>query len=207
MFAKILMGLTLAAMFTLPAMGQNRVATIDLHKVFESYYKKREAQAAIDKRKGDFDKELKGFAEDQKKLIEEYNKLLEAANNQALTPEERDKRKTAAKNKEVEIETSKNQIRTFQENAYEQLNLQVKRMLDNIIQDIRAAVNAKAKSAGYSMVIDTSAETANQTPIILYSNGENDLTEAIIAQINVGAPPSTSDTEKPADAGGKKTSP
>ncbi len=72
-------------------------------------------------------------------------------------------------------------------------------MRDGILQDIHSAVEAKAKSAGYTMVIDTAAESINGTPIVLFSNGENDMTDAILQQLNAGAPASTGDTgTKPA---------
>ena len=53
----------------------------------------------------------------------------------------------------------------------------------------RAVISARAKAAGYTLVIDISGETLNNTPLILYANGENDITEAILTQINATAPP------------------
>ena len=181
----------LVGMLATPAMGQNRIATIDLRKVFDNYWKKQEAEAALKKRGGDLDKELKGFMDDYKKLQDDYTKLLASANDQSVTPEERDKRKTAAEAKVAEIKTSENSIRTFEENAREQLDSQKKRMRDNILQDIRTAVNAKAKSAGYTLVVDSAADSINQTPVVLYTNGENDITDTILAQLNIGAPPTS----------------
>ncbi|HZV35795.1 MAG TPA: OmpH family outer membrane protein [Verrucomicrobiae bacterium] len=200
---RILPGLLLACLLTLPALGQTqKIATIDLRKVFDNYWKRQEAEAALKKRGADFDKELKGFMDDYKKLQDDYNKLLESANDQSVTPEEREKRKTAAQNKLAEIKTSENTIRTFEDNAREQLDSQRKRMRDGILDDIRTAVNAKAKSGGYAMVIDTAAESFNQTPVIMYTTGENDMTDAILAQLNVGAPPPAASTnEVPASTG------
>ncbi len=204
---KILPGLVLASMLTLPAMGQNKIATIDLRKVFDNYWKRQEAEAALKKRGGDLDKELKGFMDDYKKLQDDYNKLLESANDQSVTPAEREKRKSAAESKLMEIKTSENTIRTFEDNAREQLDSQKKRMRDSILQDIRTAVNARAKSGGYTMVIDIAADSLNQTPIVMYTNGENDMTDAILAQLNVGAPAPSSDSstnKPPADSTGGK---
>jgi outer membrane protein len=199
LIGRILSGVVLVSMLTLPAMGQNRIATIDLRKVFDNYWKRQEAEAALKKRGTDLDKELKGFMDDYKKLQEDYNKLLESANDQSVTPAEREKRKTAAENKLMEIKTSENTIRTFEDNAREQLDSQKKRMRDSILDDIRGAINAKAKAAGYTMVIDTAADSFNQTPIVVYNNGENDMTDSILAQLNVSAPPPSSDTTKPQD--------
>jgi Skp family chaperone for outer membrane proteins len=189
---KLSPGLFLACLMALPAMAQTRIATIDLRNVFDHYWKREQAEAALKERGAGLDKELKGFMDDYKKTQDDYNKLVAAANDQSVTPEERDKRKTAAEAKLAEIETSKNTIRTFEENAREQLDTQKKRMRDTILSEIRTAINAKAKLAGYTMVVDTAADSFNQTPVILYTTGENDITEAILTQLNAGAPPHTS---------------
>jgi Skp family chaperone for outer membrane proteins len=65
---------------------------------------------------------------------------------------------------------------------------QSQRMRDNLLSDIKAAVTAQAKVAGYSLVIDAAAETANATTAVVYSNGENDLTDAVLKRLNAGAP-------------------
>jgi hypothetical protein len=53
---------------------------------------------------------------------------------------------------------------------------------------------AKAKKEGFSLVIDSAAETINQTPFVLFNNNDNDVTEAIIKDLNVGAPSQVSAT-------------
>jgi Skp family chaperone for outer membrane proteins len=62
-------------------------------------------------------------------------------------------------------------------------------MRDNILSEVRKTVDSKARSGSYSLVIDVAAETPNATPVVLFSNGENDITEAILQQLNASAPP------------------
>ena len=64
-------------------------------------------------------------------------------------------------------------------------------MRENIFTEIKAAVANQAKAAGYTLVIDAAAETANATTAVVYTNGENDLTDAVLKQLNAGAPIST----------------
>ncbi|HEX3799860.1 MAG TPA: OmpH family outer membrane protein [Verrucomicrobiae bacterium] len=189
-----------------PAMAQGRVATIDLRKVFDKYWKREQAEAALKERGTGMDKEYKGFRDDYVKQQDEYTKLVAAANDQSVTAEERDKRKTAAETKLAEIKTTENTMRQFEENAREQLDTSKKRMRDDILKDIRAAISAKAKAAGYSLVIDSAAESINQTPILLYNNGENDMTDTILSQLNAGAPAGTvtDSSSKSDDTGTKK---
>jgi hypothetical protein len=38
------------------------------------------------------------------------------------------------------------------------------------------------------MVLDSAAESFNNTPILMFSNGENDITDLILSQLNATAP-------------------
>jgi outer membrane protein len=62
-------------------------------------------------------------------------------------------------------------------------------MRDNIVREIREVIASKAKAAGYSMVLDSAGQTVNRTPVLLYTNGENDLTDEVLKVINANAPP------------------
>jgi Skp family chaperone for outer membrane proteins len=126
--------------------------------------------------------------------------MVAAANDQSVTTEEREKRKTTAENKLREIKAAETGIRSFEDDAREKIESQKKRMRDTILVDIRAAISAKAKGAGYSLVIDSASDSLNQTPVILYNSGENDMTDAVLTQLNATAPPTAApdSTTKPA---------
>ena len=102
---------------------------------------------------------------------------------------ERDKRKQAAEKKVLEMKEIEQNVRQFDTSARATLSEQQRRMRDNVLKEIREAINLKVKTGGYTMVLDTASESVNNTPIILYSNGQGDLTDEILTQINANAPP------------------
>src|ERR1700756_875696 len=93
---RIVPGIILALGLTLPVMGQTRIGTIDLRKVFDNYWKRQQAESALKEHGTELEKEYKAYVDDFTKAKDDYTKLLEAANDQTVTPEERDKRKKAA---------------------------------------------------------------------------------------------------------------
>ena len=196
---KIVPALLLASLMGAPAWGQGRLATIDLRKVFDSYWKTKQADAALKDRAADIEKEHKSMLDDWKKAKEEYQTLLTEANNQTLSLEERDKRKKSAEEKFKTIKDSEDAITQYERQARTTLDEQKKRMRDSILEEIRTTINGKAKAAGYSMVVDTAGETVNNTPVVLYSNNENDITDTVLSQLNAGAPAETAKTEEPKD--------
>ncbi len=182
------------------ANAQTRIGTVDLRKIFDNYWKTKQADSALKDRAADMEKEHKTMLDDWKKAKEDYQTLLSSANDQAVSSDQRDKRKKLAEDKLKDIKTSEDTIGQYERSAKEALDQQRKRMRDSILGEIRTALNAKAKSAAYSLVVDTAAETVNGTPIILYTNNENDMTDDLLKQLNAAAPVETPKPEaKPAD--------
>ena len=179
---------TLLAFLSVPALAQTKIGTVDLRKLFDGYWKTKQAQVALNDRKAQLDKDDRGLRDDLKKGGDDYQKLLEQANDQAISNEERDRRKTTAADKLKALQDSKNAIDTFERQAQVTLSEQGQRMRENILTEIKAAVATQAKAAGYTMVIDAAAETANATTAVVYNNGANDLTDAVLKQLNAGAP-------------------
>jgi Skp family chaperone for outer membrane proteins len=194
LIGRMILAMALVGFAGVGAQAQTRIATIDGKKLVNGFWKTKEAMAALKDRKDDLIKELKGLSEDIKKGEEEYKKVIEDANEQALSPEERDKRKKAAETKLKAISELKDRAREFDRNASANLNEQAQRMSERIDEKIHIAVGAQAKSAGYALVFDISARGVENKPLVAYANDDNDLTQAVLKQINADAPP---DTAKP----------
>jgi len=169
-------------------LAQTKIATVDLKKLFDNYYKTKLAQTAIQERASQLDKDDKSMKDDLKKGSDDYQKLLQQANDQALSADERDRRKQSADDKLKQLQASKSAIDQFERQAQTTLSEQRQRMRDNILVEIKAAVATKAKAGNDTLVFDTAAETVNGTMAVVYSTSDNDLTDAVLAQLNAGAP-------------------
>jgi outer membrane protein len=180
------------------ARAQQKTGIIDLKKCFDNYWKTKQADTNLKERAADLDKARKGMIDDFQKSNDEYKKLLDSANDQAVAAAERDKRKKAAEDKLLEIRNLEQNIQAFDRQARTTLGDNQRRMRDNILKEIRDIVNAKAKAKGFSAVFDTAAESANQTPIMLYTNGENDITDEVVKDLNAAAPAITPTATTPA---------
>src|SRR5213594_3533896 len=99
----ILPAFALTALLAGSASAQTKIATIDLRKVFDFYWKTTQATAALKESAADMEKEDKKLLEEYNKLKENYQKILSSANDAAIAPEEKEKRKKAAETKLLEI--------------------------------------------------------------------------------------------------------
>lgn len=168
--------------------AQMKFGTVDMTKVFDAYYKTKQAEVQIKERFADSEKVYKGMVEDYQRANDEYRKLVESSNDQAISEVERERRKQSAETKLMEIQEIEKSMKQFQAQSRETLGALEKRMRDNIVKEIRDLLNTKAQAGSYTMIFDTAAKTMYQTPFILYHSGVSDLTDELIRDLNANAP-------------------
>ena len=203
---KLLPALLAFALMSGSALAQARIATINLQKVFEKYWRTEQVTAALKDRVAELEKTHKELLDGWKKSKEEYQQLVEDSNNQAVSGAERDRRKKAAEEKFKDLKASEDNITQFERQASVTIGEQKTRLRKNLLDEIKLTIESKAKAANYTLVLDTGSQSyaadptgPYYTPNVLYWTESGDLTDAVISQLNVGAPlnmPATD--EKPA---------
>lgn len=182
------------ALAGLASAADQKIGTVDLRKVFDKYYKTIQSTASLKLEAADMEKERKQMMDNAERHKGDWQKLIDKANDQAVSSEERDKSKKAAEEKYVELESDKQSITEFDRAASSRLREKELQRRDAIVKEIRAILNVDAKAGGYTMVLDPSGESGNMVPVVLYTNGQNDLTDALIKELNSTAPPGALDT-------------
>lgn len=182
------------------ASAQSRIATVELTRVFDNFWKTKQARLALNDTRADLKKELEDMNEAHKKLVQQYQKMMSEASDQAVSSDEREKRKKALEAKVKEIKEDEDNMKAFVSRSDAELERKTQRMMEDVIKDIRAAIASKAKSAGYAYVFDSTADSMSRAKVLLYSSGEADLTEDVIKELSLTAPPDQpSASEKPAE--------
>lgn len=190
-----------------PALGESRIAVVDLKKVFDGYWRTKQADTQLKERAADFEKARNGLVEDYKKSNDEFRALVDSSQDPALSADEREKRKKDLEKKQGELREQENSIRTFDQTSRQALSDQQMRMRESVLKDIRSVVEEKARVGGYNLVFDVAATTVNQTPVVMYStmNGtESDLSDTVLKSLNMNAPTDGTKDAEPAAAADKK---
>jgi Skp family chaperone for outer membrane proteins len=162
--------------------AQPKIATVDLRKLLDNYYKTKLANADLEQRKADLTKEGKDMANELDKAQADYKKLETQAADPAISDQERDRLKQAASDLSKEINAKKADYDQFLRQAPGLYQDQLQRMTQKLLGEIQTAVSNKAKIAGYSLVLNSTSDA------VVYSKGDNDLTPEVLAQLNAGAP-------------------
>ena len=197
---KLLLTLTLLGALTVNAGAQTaqKIGTVDLRKLFDNYYKTKQADAGLKEEAAEMDKQRKDMVEKFRKDEQDYQKALEKANDQAVSADARDKGKKEAEKMLMDLKEREAAINAFERTARTQLGEKQRRLRDKVLVDIREVINQKAKAAGFTLVLDSAADSFNQTPVLLYTAGENDITELVLGVLNANAP-KIEESKKPED--------
>jgi len=189
-----------ASLLSTTALAQGKVGVINLTKVFDEFWRTKQADIQIKDRLAEFEKMGQSMYDDYKKANEEFGKQIEAANDPALSKEESEKRRKDLDKKRKDIMEMENNIKQFQGNSQRALMEQRGRVRESILRDVRGVIEEKSKAGGYATVLDVSAQSANGTPVVIFTTlagGESDLSDSVAKALAATAPPDSAKAEAP----------
>jgi Skp family chaperone for outer membrane proteins len=174
-----------------------KIATVDMKKAFDTYYKTRAATTAMTNEVAEMQKALTAMANEAKKTRDDAQQAYERANDQSVSADERDKSKRLAQQKGMEYQDMETKIDQY--NKSEQTRLGEKRSMriETILGEITGVLKDLAKSGGYNFVFDKTGDSASGIPVVLYTSGVDDLTDELIKQLNATAPVEPSGEVRP----------
>lgn len=194
---RLLLALGLATLLQFNAgAAEQKIALIDLQGVFTNFFKTKIADAAIRDEAGALDKDRKALTDQYQKLTEDYKKALDDASNQAISADERDKRKKTAEGRLIDINDLEQQIKQFDRTARGNLEEKQRMAREKILVQIKSVVATKAQAGKYTLVLDTAGEGLSRTSVVFYNNGENDITAEVLKALNADAPADLPKTDK-----------
>jgi outer membrane protein len=161
-----------------------KIGTVDMKKVFESYYKTKDAEAKINEARNNAKKELEDRMDQAKKLLEEVKKLDEEIKSPALSEKSKDEKTKQRGEKAAELQTMDREIREFQSSREKQLQEQSVRMRGGIVEEINKIIEAKVKAENFDLVFDKSGPSLNGVPVLLYSKETYEFTNDVVKALN-----------------------
>ncbi len=167
---------------------QGKIATIDLKKVFDNYWKRVQADKELKERAKGFDEELAKMREEFQKETKDLPALEKGIKDPLISAPEKEKRQKAFETRIMKAKELEQSMIQFKNTAGATLDELGRQSRGSLLDEIRDHVRRKAKAAGVSLVIDTASETINQTPVILFSDGSYDWTDEVLATLNNDAP-------------------
>jgi Skp family chaperone for outer membrane proteins len=163
-----------------------KIGVVNMNKIFIGYYKTKIEDARIKKQSEVYRKYLISLNEAKNKLNTEFIKLRDAAQNIAYSDAERENNRITAQNKYRQLQAKEVEIQQYNEEKKKQLFDEYEKMRKALIEEVVKVVRSKAKREKYTFVMDSSGNTMNSIPAILYFDKSMDFTDAVIKELNLG---------------------
>ena len=186
----------------LPIQAQQKIGTIDMQKVFTAYYKTRDAETKLQEAQKAYKDELDQRMDIYKKNLDTINKYNEEINRPELSGASKDQKAQERDSKIAETKGLEKEITDFRTAREKELQEQMNRMRQGIVEEIMRVVNDQVKAANYDLVFDKSGQSLNSgVPVLVFARENMDFSESVITKLNANRPPVTS---SPAAAQGQK---
>lgn len=180
---KLFLALLLSGVFS-ALQAEILTGVVDLERIFREYYKSKIAEELIRQQGTVYRNYLKKLESEHQTLVAEAARARAAAQNLALSAEERQKaeeraiaaaRAVAAKKTEAEVYA--------RERAADMRTLQSRKRTE-ILKDIQAQIARSAALLGYGFVLDYSGRTTNDLGAVLLYPPQRDFTLHVISELN-----------------------
>lgn len=183
-------GIRLILLFLLvcgAASAAERIVFIDLERAFNEFYKTRLAKSKIEAQQEESRAERQAMVDAMTLISEEVDQLKKEARDVTLSQEIRDGKRVLYEERLLDLRAKEQEIKEFAERRKKQAQMQVSRMSQTIMDEIRETVVDYAKQEGLQAVIDSSTRRA-AVGVFVYTHRDVDITEAVLEVLNSKQP-------------------
>jgi len=174
----------------LPASAQEmKVGIVDMKRVFQEYFKTKDAEKKVNEDKSKAKKELDERSAKYRDLITKWNEIEKVLKDKLVNEELKAQKQKEAQEIISEARALERDMEEFRRRRESQLQEQVMRMRKGLLEDIKSRVEEKAKRDNYDLVFDKSGMSPSGVPFLLHSKDAVDFSTDVITELNKNAPP------------------
>jgi Skp family chaperone for outer membrane proteins len=176
----------LALVCTLSVLGADKVAYLNMEKVFEGYYKTMQENYQFELQKQDFEDRLQLMQEEFQNSLKETQKVDADSKNELLSQSARDESKRKLGMMMERLQAKREELVKFRQEGYQKLQGTRATAEEGLIADLTAQVKKFAQDKGYTHVYEVSGRSLNRVPFIMVYPEDQEVTEDLILLINRG---------------------
>ncbi len=172
------------------------IGMISLEKVYNGYWRTDVENKKLKTKQEEALDRIKKLDESLRKEGTVLGNMIKAMQDPRLAAAERSKRQQQVQTKQKELQQMQDAIQGFRERTRKDLELDMRKQREQIMEEIQQIVSNEAKKRKLNLVLDAAARSASIAPIVIFTDGENDLTEEVLRQLNLSDPKKGSGANK-----------
>jgi len=164
------------------------IGVISLEKVYNGYWRTDVENKKLKTKQEEALDRIKKLEESLRKEGTVLGNMIKAMQDPRLAAAERSNRQQQVQTKQKELQQMQDAIQGFRERTRKDLELDMRKEREQIMEEIQQIVSTEAKKRKLNLVLDEAARSAAIAPIVIFTDGENDLTEEVLRQLNLSDP-------------------
>ena len=182
----ILVAFAAAALSSAPRASaqEMKVGIVDMKRVFQEYFKTKDAEKKVNEDKSKAKKELDERSTKYRDLIGKWNEIEKVLKDKLVNEELKAQKQKEAQEIISESRALERDMEEFRRRRETQLQEQVMRMRKGLLEDIKTRVEEKAKRDNYDLVFDKSGMSPSGVPFLLHSKDAVDFSGDVIKELN-----------------------
>lgn len=191
----VALALSLSGILSAQESTRLKVATVDMQALFKDFHQTKTTKLK-------FEEEQQGVAKDfeerQKALVtlkEEADSMQKQLGDPSIADAKKQQLFSERQAKLQQFEATQNELQEFVQRKKRALAEEMQLRTKAILEEIQGKVEAFAAKDNYDYVLDKTGTSTSQVPILLYTKDATDITGALLAIINEGAPAAPEEQE------------
>ncbi len=173
------------------------VATVDIQKIMDGYYKTHDVVSEANKAYKEVQKIFNTRTETIKAMEIEFTDMTTKLKDPMLNEKDKEALKQKAEIKRQELIALDKERKSFVDRQLKSLQERMKKETSVILTEINTTTEAIAKAGKYDIVMDKSAKTPRANNVFMYTSPSLDITDSILKELNKNAPAGFDPTKKP----------
>ena len=176
----------IVTVFTTSLVADQKIVTVDMDKVFNSYYKTKIENTRIKKQTDIYREYLVRLNKSREKLQQEFVRLRDTSQNIAYSDAERENSRISAENKYRQLQAKDVEIQQYNQEKREKLIEEFRKIKEGLVKEIGKVIKSIGIREKYTLILDTSGDSLNTIPTVIYHDKYLEITDEVIKQLNLG---------------------
>lgn len=182
--------LTLAAVMLVSfCSAAQKIVTVNVEKLFNSYYKTSQVENIIKKQAQVYQNYINKKLESAKAVDKKFRVQLDKAQNVTLSAADRNNAAKEAEKLNSEIRVLRTEIDTYSKDKRKEMANLTMRKRQELMQEITDCIRKVAEGLGADFVFDVSGRNSNQIQTVVYAKPSADITNQVLQILNKGNVP------------------
>lgn len=157
---------------------------VDMDRVFAEFHRTRQAEAQVQEMVQAYRQEQERARADFQQMQESFNRLREESSSMELEETRRRELAQQAADKLNEMRSLEERFRQEDQNRQRQIEEQGRRLRQRIVDEMLEKVRELSAERNWTLVLDSSAVSANGLPVVLRAATPLDVTGEVIQALN-----------------------